>query len=325
MFLSYVERDLLVGGKVKEEGEVEAVGKGKMVLLGTGGDVMMGRMKALMVKKSRGKEEKEEEERKEIWCSYCQDYHPMAMFTSGMVQGWRHERKCKGAEGKLWVCPHKAFSHQSVRDFTCSVGTECMDGDHEVFVNLDGVRVMRPVMFVVGGGDQEGKGGKVKYKDIRAAMKIRHVRICPHWRMSESMVYGAMVGKEGKPFFHVGRIRRVWGRVEEKLLEVGMDKRDMKTYERSKTPLKVMSSKRVCALCGTSWGFQMSADGRIVYLVMFRPFIHSHGVCHPAWYFQVALPDEFEDLASEWKMDMETFRTSPLTHFADFKGETSRL
>ncbi|KAL8713278.1 MAG: hypothetical protein Q9225_006788, partial [Loekoesia sp. 1 TL-2023] len=50
------------------------------------------------------------------------------------------------------------------------------------------------------------------------------------------------------------------------------------------------------------------------------PFIHSHGVCHPAWYKQVALPDEFEDLELEWKIDAIRFQTSPLTHVADPRG-----
>ncbi|KAL8934929.1 MAG: hypothetical protein Q9211_004978, partial [Gyalolechia sp. 1 TL-2023] len=309
-------RDLLTGGGVLkaehkdgEEGEEEG-GKWEMMKK-KGKEAVMGRVQ----KGGR----KPEEEEKEIWCSYCQDYHLVAMFTPGMVRAWRHERMCKGAEGKMWVCPHKAFTHQSVRDFTCSVGTECTDDDHEVYVNLDGVRVMRPVMFVLGGA-RDG-GGKVKYKDVKAAMKIRRVRICPHFRMSESIVYGAVVGKEGKPFFQVGRFRQAWGKVEEKLLEAGMDTRERKSYEMSKSRLRVMSSKRVCALCGTTWGFHVSADGRVVYIVLFRPFVHSHGVCHPAWYFQVALPDETEGLIAEWKMDRETFRTSPLTHFAEVKGE----
>lgn len=116
----------------------------------------------------------------------------------------------------MWICPHKAFDHQSVRDFTCSAGPGCGDRTHEVYVNLDGVTIERPVLRIADWGlevrrrlDQK----MVRYEEIKAAMKIRDVRICPHLKMSDKMVYGAAAaGSQGAPFFQVGIRRRMWGK-----------------------------------------------------------------------------------------------------------------
>lgn len=67
-------------------------------------------------------------------------------FTEGMLRGWRHERKCKGAGGKMWICPHKQFDFQSTQNFIDGVGTSCDDNVHFSYVNLEGVTISLPVM-----------------------------------------------------------------------------------------------------------------------------------------------------------------------------------
>lgn len=106
------------------------------------------------------------------------------------------------------------------------------------------------------------------------------------------------------------------------MLEVKERLKERMTGEkRPRCPLNVVTSKRFCGKCGTFWGFE-ACNGRDVNIQVFRPFIHSHGVCHPAWYNQVALPDEFEDLELEWKVDAIRSQQSPLTRVVDFWSST---
>lgn len=239
----------------------------------------------------------------EIWCSYCQDYHRADMFTMGMLKGWRHERKCRGAEGKLWVCPHRVIEHQSVQDFTCGVMPACRDRDHDVDVYLTGVMISRKVM-VLGPGWESYRKLRPSYDDLRATMKARKVRICPHLRMSDRAVYGAAAGEKDV----VSRscrslVEKGFGVVESKTVSWLMALEEKLASVGNHWKPLVSKGRYRCAYCDTSWDF-MRADMNI-WLVIYRPFIHSHGVCHPAWYNQVALPDEFEGLEQEWKVDAD--------------------
>ncbi|KAL9007351.1 MAG: hypothetical protein Q9173_007352, partial [Seirophora scorigena] len=129
LFLSYVERDdllLAAAHGAKENGSSTA----RLLF-------------------SAGKKKKKREREREIYCAHCEDHHLARMFTVKMRSAWRHERACVGAEGKLWLCPHRQIHHRDVRDFTCLVrGPACGDASHDVFVDLDGVTVVRPVLML---------------------------------------------------------------------------------------------------------------------------------------------------------------------------------
>ncbi|KAI4116929.1 MAG: hypothetical protein LQ338_007636 [Usnochroma carphineum] len=296
VFLSYVERD-----------EFQAA------------ELFFGKKKKTSVaEKGKGKGKDGEKQRKKkvatggVWCSYCQDYHPVWLFTEHMLKAWRHERKCKGAEGKMWVCPHKQFDHQSVRDFTCSAGGCCGDETHCAYVNLDGVVIVRPVM-ALGRGWEKDPRKRPSYGEFKAAIKDRNVRICPHLRMKDRMVYGAAAGEKlwEEHFFKKSCGRLVdqgLGKIGEGLLKLLTALEEKLTGEKRDEGL-LPRGKRSCGFCDTSWEFKLL--GKDISLMIYRPFVHSHGVCHPAWYDQVASPGEMEELDEEWKMDAEKFEKDP--------------
>ncbi|KAI4169140.1 MAG: hypothetical protein LQ348_007341 [Seirophora lacunosa] len=296
LFLSYVERDHLLLAAAAQR----AKGKGSSLTT------------RLLLFSVGNEKKKGEREREILYCAYCQDYHPAGMFTAKMRSAWRHERACAGAEGKLWLCPHRQIDHRDVRDFTCLVrGPACGDASHDIVVDLDGVTVVRPVLVL-------GKGKrKPRYGAIKQAMKGRRVRICPHLGMSQREVYTAAMAvaageKEWLEVGWEGWVDRRLGKTEGKVVHLLDRVKGWRSTaeERQQHDGRVFrKGKRRCSKCDTSWEFMVGLS--TVRLVVYKPFVHSHGVCHPTWHRQVALPEEFEELEREWDVDAKRFEKNP--------------
>ncbi|KAL9596877.1 MAG: hypothetical protein Q9219_005503 [cf. Caloplaca sp. 3 TL-2023] len=271
-----------------------------------------------------------------VYCSHCDDYHLPWMFSESMLAAWRHVRKCKGAEGKMWICPHKAIEHQSVRDLTCifrySPGPlrhlilerqpihHCNDCAHTVVVESRGVWITRPVLVVGDPADNQPRRRMATYAEVKAAMSIRDVRICPHVRMKDRLVYGAMVeGPRRHQFIEVGTTRYLWGKVEDKVLKARRLRMGIaEGFEKCRRDLP-NGSTRFCSKCKTSWRMEMHG-AKVIRLSVFRPFDYSHGVAHRTWYEHIAVPEEFSELEMEWRADATTYKWSPLTLLEDASG-----
>ncbi|KAL8760234.1 MAG: hypothetical protein Q9184_003405 [Pyrenodesmia sp. 2 TL-2023] len=188
-----------------------------------------------------------------IWRSHCWGYHPAEMFSEAMLRGWRHERKCKGAEGKINRSRNKSPS----------------------------------------------------YGKLKALIKQRDLRICPHLKMSDRLVYGAVTEMKN---VRIGLAYQALGKAETSMLK-SLRKIEKKLGRASQAEASDWKGVRGCRECDTSWQFVLGDLD--VTLEVYRPFNHSQGVGHPTWYRQVALPNEFDELEREWLADAERYEQNP--------------
>ncbi len=244
--------------------------------------------------------------RSSIWCSNCFVYHPIQLFTEGMLRGWRHERKCIGAEGKMWLCPHTRLNYQSTQAGRGSVGACCDDNVHFSRVDANGVTIWLPVkVFSPEWHCDRSSNKSPSYEKLKELMKQRDLRICPHLKMSDRWVYEAAAEMKG---VQIGLGDRTLRKAETSAMN------SLKKIE--KTLLLVKRDKRLdqrgvrgCRECDASWEFVL--DDMAVSLVVYRPFNETHEITHPSWCKQLALPSDLEELEREWVADAEKWERNP--------------
>ncbi|KAL8924350.1 MAG: hypothetical protein Q9208_004132 [Pyrenodesmia sp. 3 TL-2023] len=241
-----------------------------------------------------------------IWCSHCWAYHPAEMFTEGMLKAWRHERKCIGAEGRMWICPHRQLDFQSTQRFTCRVGVSCDDNVHFSRVNVNGVTISLPVMVFSEGWYHDRSPNKgPSYGELKALVKQRNLSICPHLKMSDRSVYATATAIKN---VRTGLADRALGKAETSMLK-SLRKIEKKLERVSQDESLEWRGVRGCRECDTSWEFVMG-DLDIT-LKVYRPFIHTHRIDDPGWYRQVALPSDFDELEREWLADADKYEQNP--------------
>ncbi|KAL8706079.1 MAG: hypothetical protein Q9201_000844 [Fulgogasparrea decipioides] len=263
-------------------------------------------------------------EEKQMWCSYCGNYHSPSLFTETMRTGWRHERICVGGEGTMWICPHKQFSHRCFRNFRC-LEAPCHDATHEVWIDMCGVTVYRPVMpapNIEPAAEKDDGGPQVTLASLWSALCQRNVHICPHLLMSDSQVLQAAAMNTRlfkSPLYQrcISYCRYLVQWIKNMMLDNGDSDtqyfRYMKnTYaflgeidSRGRIPIE---NHHWCYACKTSFVFVTKAmpGGKAICLRVFRPFLHEFGAAHPAWYRGVTLPEQFEEMEQEWNDDAAT-------------------
>lgn len=281
LFLSYVERDELARTLFASQKQ-NAVGR-VLGIASRGGD-----------------------RRRSIWCSHCLVYHPAKLFTEGMLRGWRHERECIGAEGKMWICPHKQFDFRSTQAGSGSVGACCDDNVHFSWVDASGVTIWLPVMvFSPEWHCDRSSNKRPSYGKLKELMKQRNLRICPHLKMSDRWVYGSAAEMKR---VQIGLADQTLRKAETSVMKsLKKIEKTLRVVKRDK-PLD-WRGVRGCRECDASWEFVL--DDMAVSLVVYRPFIDTSEVTHPGWRKQVALPGDFEELEREWVADAEKWERNP--------------
>ncbi|KAF9636324.1 hypothetical protein BFW01_g7219 [Lasiodiplodia theobromae] len=96
--------------------------------------------------------EREEQRRQQRPCSACVDAHPPSLFSSAQLARTPEQRRCKGAEGILRMCRHKAFTYDKVASAMAAAASnrelsslrswflarwQCHDCEVEAYINAD--------------------------------------------------------------------------------------------------------------------------------------------------------------------------------------------
>ncbi|KAL8732965.1 MAG: hypothetical protein Q9166_002363 [cf. Caloplaca sp. 2 TL-2023] len=237
-----------------------------------------------------------------LWCTYCSDYHPRSEFTPHMATGWRMHRKCKNAEGVMWICPHLGIDHQSMRSIRHRPPhpNACSDMNHRVWMMPQGVSLERPIWFMPPGEET------MAYGQLKELMRERRGYVCPHLDMDDKVVHKAAKTRSGDGgLFTLSRWQSIKAAADRAIDTSRIQLRGLGRGSGGSNTLDCRE-KRMCKVCGAVVDYVLRAD-RYLCLVVWRPFAQRVAVDHPWWVGQIVLREEAEWLEGKWREDERVF------------------
>lgn len=196
-------------------------------------------------------------------CSSCIKVRATSFFTIWAVRDRPSERRCRGHEGRIWICTHKVWDYAQVhafrddpdryqpavagaRNFSWPYGP-CECKNHSICLGITKLITSRPLLAV-------DMGSTISKFTFANALRPLNLDVCPHIKMNGPVVLKSL--PEDYP-----------------MSAVDLDRKDSCLL-------------RECAVCQTEFGynFGLPSNGRIILrFVVMRNLDDFEGVTDPAW------------------------------------------
>ena len=130
-------------------------------------------------------------------CSSCKKTHEISLFTEDALQESPLVRKCRGHEGRLWICPHRAWDYTQIQEALARNGAEHGSCNCGVIVytftnwSLGSVRLEYTLMT-------SQQRDRLDTQKVIKILKVAKIPFCPHLRSDDpSLVDNFHPGNSG--------------------------------------------------------------------------------------------------------------------------------
>ena len=220
-------------------------------------------------------------------CSACATTHHLSLFPLEARRSSPVKRKCRGSEGKLWICPHNVLDYDqakavegyfkrppsgSSRAEVLPFTQNCEDQDHHVYLTQWYFEQSRPIVYF---NDEMPLSKKI----LVAALNSLGVRICPHLRITDETIH-SLFSFDFRNLFEILSTR---------------------SYARDARPPRYVE----CVSCHTSISFEIRhsswpKNGSVLCLEIRKNFGFLKGVTDPRWISHLTSEADLGPLRREW-------------------------
>ncbi len=153
-------------------------------------------------------------------CSACTTTHDSGLFRCTAHYVPSSKRKCRGSEGRMWICPYKILDYEQIKAIKehfrrpprarsnnleiPAILERCKDPDHYVSITSNQVRQWRPIIYI-------NNETPLCEQNIVAALGSLNTSICPHLRVTDRIVQSLSsrlrenLARGSGVFMHTGR------------------------------------------------------------------------------------------------------------------------